>query len=491
MGFDELDDQTLLILKIWHSEFPGRLGMPVKKLYDELCKKHGGVSNKLLTRKIYHAKRSLVEKGFIGIKETNSAQIGLVYLTVDGLDACEDFLADEVPELDNGKNENVKSSEIPMDGQPLVPHILSLSQLASSNLEFSSLLERLNEVYRLKSVFYDNLSHNHVAVYFGLPSLGKTTIVQNFQNVALGYFAPIIIDLKNCERDSLDVFLLYFHDLISSELSDLYKDLEQFPAPAFSQYTGGKGKKIFLEFWDGLSRQIPNWKPILIIDEVGTLSDDSYANSDILNFMIEFISNPKNGYFLLVGREKITRSGIDRFRDLIKIGTHLEASSLPFETNQKVIDLIRKQSIKIEADLDKQILFLCDGHPYMVRQFFDTLLIKVSNTRPLEIRLEDFDMAINSTIEKCGPSFYALFQDLSEEEQKVIQEWGPNYKNGETFFELEGTTTTLKNQFQLGVTKLKNRGWVEKIGENKFLFKFILLLIWYRKQNYVRSANEK
>lgn len=496
MRIDGLDDLILKILFDWQNKLQGKPKMPVKTLYDELYQSYAGRSMELFERKANQALYSLEEKNFIKITATNSFKNGFVQLTEDGVETCEAYSTDETPEFVNSGNEN--SSEIPKASQLPDSQILSLLKLASDDLEFSSRFElrRLDEVYRLKSVFYDNLSHNHVAVYFGLSLLGKSTIARNFQSVAKEHFAPIMIDLKSCEMDkSLDDFLLSFHDLISSELTDMYKDPMEFPAPVPSQYRSGKGKNLFLEFWLGLSKYIPDWRPILIIDEIGTLSDNSLENDDVLNFMIEFISNPENGYFLLVGRETITRSGIDRFRKLIEMGPHLEASSLPFGINQKILDLIRKRPIKIEADLDKQILYLCDGHPYIIMQFFDALLIKVSKTQPLEIRLEDFDMTINSTIEECDPSFSSLFQDLSEEEQKIIKEWGLNYKNGESIFGLTGTTYNTsnisENEFQRGIAKLKNRGWVEETEENKFLFKFMFLLIWYRKQHYTRTSNEK
>jgi len=486
--YAELDDHILKILNKWQEEKPGAYEMPFKNFYDELSKLPGVISRELLERKAHLSIKELEEKGFIAVTQTKSAKNGLLKLTTKGRIACKGLNLGSV----NDDNEN--SLQIPMADQSPDSSNLSLQQLASKNEEFSLQLNRLDEVYRLKTVFYDNLSHNHIAIYFGLPSLGKTTIVRKFQSVAKDSFVPIMIDLKSCGRKNLDEFFLFFQDHISNELSDLYGDLIQFPAPISSQYRGGEGKELFLKFWSSVSRKIPNWKPILIIDEIGILSEDTPINDDVLKFMIEFMSNPKNGYFLLVGREKITRSRIDRFSELIGIGTLLEVKSFPFVINQIILDLIKKQSVIIEADLDKQIQFLCDGHPFIIRRFFETLFNKVSKTRPLEIRLEDFDMAINSTIDECDPAFFALFQDLSEEEQKVIKEWGSVYKNGETIFELKGinynTNIALEKQFQRGITKLKNRGWVEETGENKFLFKFTFLLVWFRKQYYMRQSNE-
>jgi hypothetical protein len=248
-------------------------------------------------------------------------------------------------------------------------------------------------------------------------------------------------------------------------------------------------------------------QPIVMFDEIERLLDSIYTlDEKIIDFISGFVKDPNNGYFVLVGSERLHWAKNARFSLLVGRGDCLLVHYLNREAILRIFSAVQNH-FTIEEDALEAILKLCDGHPRILQHVYEvTVSTAMRPQKSRKILASDINPIAVNVIERIDEILWALLKRLSEEERRVVELVSHNGCDltGNLEYDLKGLYNLAEqqavkpssdhnwlNRLNKGILDLKDREWIEKENGNDGMLRFKLGIIpWWHHYRRVDLENK-
>ena len=398
--------------------------------------------------------------------------------------------------FENSPNIHFSTVRLTSDGKQIVdasnafsisPYPLSIDELLSDDSKSLDILNRVNEVTRIGDVIFTN---NQVIVLVGQPRIGKTKILNSLHEISDNSL-PLITDFQACQANDLNIFLFDFLEQILTEYNawTRAKNLPslQIDYQPDTNFINDQGKEIFLETWKSIINRVSDVKPILIMDEISALLDNSPLDNKIFDFLTEFICENKNTVFVLVGTETILQIENQGLHNLINIGVQIHIGTYPKGTSKYILGKLSKY-ITITNQILEDLLCLCDEHPLILPNIVAKILLQQRKNKIRSVELEDINELIEKTIRELHYGFLSLFDNLSNSERAFLWCLSQKFVIGKAEINITDLLE-LATQYEIqldfskkGARRLVERGWCEYIDSEVIQVNFGIFILWISKE---------
>jgi hypothetical protein len=481
-----LEGEILEALLTRFKSRPGNPFMTFSELYETV-----GVSESDIG-KAWYVFYSMQSKGLIDQVSLDNGLGGTAKITPRGIKVAQD----RQRTLSHTKTAVEDSAQsCPANLEKLIQTDEECARLIRRDELVNELVDRIQE-YPDKKV----MNPNYIVLY-GQPMTGKTKVLYRLAEVLDNDYVPLIVTVQGSSLTGLN----YFAFDLASQLTNKFNAWAQrygipsaLNSPTWEDFREGMEEGAFRTHWRSLRRMAGQKQPIVMFDEVERLLDSIYAlDEKIIDFISDFVKNPDNGYFVLVGSERVHWSESPRFSLLIGNGDRLLVRYLGKEATLRVFSAAQSY-FTLEPGALEAILMLCDGHPRILQHAYEVIVSTAMRSRESrKILASDVKPIAVSVVERIDDILWALLQRLSEEERRVVELFSHNECDLRNALEYDlkelhnlaeqhavklSTDSDQPNWLKTGIRDLKDREWVEGENGNGGLFRFKLGIVpwWYR-----------
>lgn len=387
---------------------------------------------------------------------------------------------------------------------------ISLENLIQNEPNSAHLVHRDELLYQIKEYFTQTSEKMSPIVLYGQPMVGKTRILGRLAEILGNQYIPLIITLQGTNVNSLDLFAFDLAQQLSIKFRKWAKNYEvplNLNSLNLRDFGAGKGTEAFFKHWENLQRATGKKQSVVMIDEIESFLDASekLLQQQIISFLDDFVNNPKNGYFILVGSEDILYSKDEQLRMLIAQGRATHVHPYNNETVLSVFSALQ-ESFSFADDTLQACLALCDGNPRLLKETVEAAIAQARKS-PGKRKLEkdDIDPITSNMIERADGTLLKLWDHLSSEIKAVI--WLISQQVSSPFGEVEFTIdelVDLANQYPIeltidrdglirGLTHLEAWAWIEwkHWDDWSFRFKLVALLLWLQRHRIDLDTSAK
>ncbi len=359
----------------------------------------------------------------------------------------------------------------------------------------------------VKEIKKNLIGESDSIVIYGQPVVtGKTSILDRLFEELGDSYVPLIMTIQGGAFSNLNDFLYEIVSQLTTQFNTwanskrLSVSLED---PVREDFTKGDGTAAFKIQWNHL-READKRQPVIMIDEIEYLLDLPEKNIQIFTFIKEFINKINNGYCILAGSEKVLYTDDEYFSPLVENRRPIHIRYLKEEAVKSFFSVVQNY-FTFENDILKYIIALCDGHPIVLKNFYEAITFLTNRSQEKQkVERRDIECIVKNVIERIQDDVLsALWQRLSPSERYVVDLVS---KKPVIFNPLDNFECNLKGLFVLadtylakptpdlrkGIENLAKRELVEWKNKDEELFRFKLgILPLWLKNDFLESMKLK
>jgi hypothetical protein len=438
--------------------------------------------------------------------------LGLIEINPDGIKSVQN--QHESPGIPPAsKSEQTGQGE--NNGSPALPPApdyttcpQSLQDLIALNEDCKRIIRREKLVSEIRKRFTSPDLQGHFIVLSGEPMVGKTELLNRLAT-ELGddYVVLLLIGHAFNAVNSIDAFTYDLALQLTNQLREWAENRISLSIanPQLSHFTDGNGFRAFYNHWGEIRRLVGNRRLIVTFDEMEHLLDyRDNVSPEIFIFLDSFLRDPRNGYFIVAGSEKMERLKHIFFKQLIGKGETVRIGHYEDGTFITVFRAIQDY-ITYEEEFLQYFSAICNGHPRFLRKAFETIVTAAIQTfKRNRLGKSDIAPVLDALLMDSHNFLEALYSRLSQEEYIVA--WLYSKQVADLPMRLELSRYELEKLaahyldaphadvdiLTQGLSKLQRREWIEHNYASStvtYRFKFGIFPLWL--QRYEPKFTEK
>lgn len=479
-------DLESIILEALYDYYKPNFDSPEMK-FVELCKIVGvPIDDKKSVAAVWSKLFTLQQKiGWVKYQRSEDVSSDVVQITSEGIRVIEERRRRQLDSLDISE-----------------PFPVTLEELMRRDQHCASLIKRDWLLHDIKECLTQSSGDCPFILLRGQPMVGKTSILDRLCHELGDEYLPLMVTGQgaalNKALGNLEAFIYDLADQLTNKFEKWAK-LHQLPSlrePNRNDFGEGKAIKAFYRHWQKLRNIAEHRKTVVMFDEIEHLLDyPKELNRDVLMFLDNFVCNPENGYFIIAGSERIQFARNREFSLLIGKGHTIEVGHYDEEIAHIVFSSVQKY-FAFENEFLQYCISLCDGHPRFLPVVFEAIVHQaISLSRKQELKKIDTELILSKVIRRAHDPLWALWQNLSREEQSVVWLISQNLSGRideleyslDRLIDLAGQyfiiTSTDQDNFIKAVADLELREWIDrKNGGQLIRFKLGLILLWLQRR---------
>lgn len=400
-------DYQDILLGILHSHFQQQLGQPYMSFSALRKEIETRVPGKVMSEeefmRILWSLREKKEGPWVDFDATETAKAGSVRITSAGMNAIGGIRETSTP---------TPPSKEPVPGQNPPPE-------PARPPDYHTIITHgdvLGEIRRHLAQ-----EGNHFILLRGERFAGKTYILERAKDEFAETFVPCLINIQAYEVANLNGFLYALAMQLSQEFEDWAKKHGAIPpAPPNKQAYQNNGQGEFDRFWQRLRLSSLGRRLLLLVDEIEHLLVAAHsADPQILAFLGRFISNHRNGCFIVT----VSKHTADSERENKQFGELIEKAA-PILVRYYPEEAVRYH-LQYNCSYDNEALevfvALCDGIPGLMHLLNKAVNLQVLTPRVAPVvTMDQLEQIADQFVAGYEHIFPWLFDSLSPEEQEVL-----------------------------------------------------------------------
>ncbi|CAN2040246.1 hypothetical protein GMMP15_150048 [Candidatus Magnetomoraceae bacterium gMMP-15] len=372
-----------------------------------------------------------------------------------------------------------------MIGSKLSSCPATIKDLIQSNPDCARILQRDDLIDTIKIHFNQQ---NHYIVLYGQRMVGKTFLLQRMSGMLQNEYIPIILNMQEFKNlNNLDSFEFELIWTIIYKTKQWANDIDisiNLDTPKHEDFK----KHGFNRYWDKIKQIKKKRQYIIMIDEIEELlSSYEKVNSQVLKFLYNFICNPENGKFIIVGFEQyFHNSNNQHFNRLLANGRPIRVDHYK-EDICSLIFSATQQYFTCENDILRYYILLCDGHPRILNIVYEaTIYCLTKELCKNKLENNDIELIKKKLLEQCSYAAQSLYKELSQEERLVIKIISQKSLNKSEYF-LHELHELIKDDLHLDNSKKVDKGWLKRFLKVKVIWKKFFV----KSQNQIINDNNR
>lgn len=326
------------------------------------------------------------------------------------------------------------------------------SQTSASLLSYSGHLPSINFEFcgreAILSILSDAVSHLQHIGLFGLPKIGKTSLLWQLRNRPSQHIV-VYMDLQQVPSELSGIY----HAIFTACLREAAYKYPDVSLTKFNQERPVNGNVQFCQrlvsLWEALREKTPDLKIVLLFDEADHLcssGQEAYPAFSVYQRLMDTIRKISQQYGFLVSLVAASRPDI--FLKAIGKGQNhpggqyykeLFLSTLSEEEcNQMILSLGKQMGLHYTEESLSRLYYETSGHPYVTRQLCTLIMQHIfplpgyhqrevsipdhaSLAPEMTVEVKDVVHAVSAYLEYKADYLESIWQSLSSLEQEMLQ----------------------------------------------------------------------